>query len=298
MSAPPDMPVQGVDDGFAEIVVAAELSEQGGSGTAMSSLPSEAGHSAGETYRHGLLVVAGFLLLFNVVFALLQTGTHPSEADASSLSLVVRAGWNATVLGILWLMPSLGRRGLMLVELLLFGAEMIVLLDSQYFTGVYLIEQRDLVDAVAFQKNGVLRGLVLIFCSAIFLPHRPNVASRVAVTMAGAIVLCHAFVLDHARTAHLVMNDVASHRVVMFNAVALTTGVVLASLAGWSLRGRRDVIAAGGRVGPYRLKLRLDAGPMGEVYLAEHDTLSRPCAVKVVSAGLRRRGVESERFAP
>lgn len=297
MSGPSDTPVPSGDDGFAEIVVAAELAEQKGGGAAASSASVETAHRAAAAYRYGLIAVAAFLLLFNIIFAVLQTGTHPSQADASSLSLVVRAAANAMVLGILWLLPSLRRRGLLLVELLLFGTEMLVLLDSQYFTGVHLIEQRDLIDAVAVQKNGVLRGLVLIFCSAVFLPHPPKVAGRVAVTMAGAIVLCHAFVLDHARTAHLVMDDMASHRVVMFNAVALTAGVVLASLAGWSLRGRRDVIAPGGQLGPYRLQLRLDAGPMGEVYLAEHETLSRPCAVKIVSASQRRRGIENERFA-
>jgi serine/threonine-protein kinase len=37
------------------------------------------------------------------------------------------------------------------------------------------------------------------------------------------------------------------------------------------------------RVGPYRLLERLGAGGMGEVYLAEHDLLKRPCAVKLIS---------------
>lgn len=36
------------------------------------------------------------------------------------------------------------------------------------------------------------------------------------------------------------------------------------------------------KVGPYQLKQRLGAGGMGEVYLAEHVLLRRPCAVKLI----------------
>jgi serine/threonine-protein kinase len=37
------------------------------------------------------------------------------------------------------------------------------------------------------------------------------------------------------------------------------------------------------RVGPYGLLQHLGAGGMGEVCLAEHDLLERPCAVKLIS---------------
>src|SRR5262249_58152171 len=36
------------------------------------------------------------------------------------------------------------------------------------------------------------------------------------------------------------------------------------------------------RLGPYQLQQRLGAGGMGEVYLAEHLLLRRPCAVKLI----------------
>ena len=36
------------------------------------------------------------------------------------------------------------------------------------------------------------------------------------------------------------------------------------------------------QLGQYRLKQRLGAGGMGEVYLAEHQLLKRPCAIKLI----------------
>lgn len=46
-------------------------------------------------------------------------------------------------------------------------------------------------------------------------------------------------------------------------------------------------------LGQYRLTGRLGAGAMGEVYLAEHTLLRRPCAVKLI----RPTGAEGERQA-
>ena len=44
---------------------------------------------------------------------------------------------------------------------------------------------------------------------------------------------------------------------------------------------RREAFTAK-QLGQYRLKKRLGSGGMGEVYLAEHQMMKRPCAVKLI----------------
>src|SRR5207253_5480970 len=62
-------------------------------------------------------------------------------------------------------------------------------------------------------------------------------------------------------------------------------GAVLAVFGSHHLAALRREARAARQVGPYRLTRRLGAGGMGEVYLAEHQLLRRPCAVKLIGPG-------------
>jgi serine/threonine-protein kinase len=189
----------------------------------------------------------------------------------------------------------LSRRQLRLVEGCLFGFEMLVLLAAQYLATVDLIDRRDLVDAVAVQKNGVIRAIVLMVCSGVFVPRAPAATARVVVTMAAALLFCHGMVLHHADTAHLDLDDVANHQIVMKNALFLIMGAALATLAAWTLHRKSAGDRDADRVGAYRLIRRLDGGGTGEVYLAEHEQLGRPCAVKIFRADDPQAAVRFDR---
>jgi serine/threonine protein kinase len=58
---------------------------------------------------------------------------------------------------------------------------------------------------------------------------------------------------------------------------------------------RRQVVEAR-QLGQYRLGRRIGAGGMGEVYLAEHQLLKRPCALKLIRQGHLTDGEAFERF--
>jgi eukaryotic-like serine/threonine-protein kinase len=249
------------------------------------------------TVRWRIAAVAGFLSLFHLAFALAKvTGpaaANTASSDAPAWTLLLRAAFAAIACALLLSPLRLSRWQVRLVEGCLFGFEMLVMLAAQYLSAVDLIDRRDLVDAVAVEKNGVIRMLVLMICYGVFVPRAPAATARIVVTMAAALILCHGFVLHHADKANLAMEDVANHQIVMANALFLIMGVVLATLAAWVLRGHeggadgdRDSGPGGSdRVGPYRLLRSLGNRGVGHVYLAEHDELKRPCAIKLVRPG-------------
>ena len=254
---------------------------------------------ATSTLRSRLAVVAGFLALFHLVFAVVKmTGpdlASVSASDAPTWTLLLRAGVAAIFFALLRSPLRLHRGHLRVVEVCLFGLEMLIMLAAQYLSAVDLIDRGNLIDEVAVQKNGVIRTIVLMLCYGIFVPRAPAATARIVVTMAAALILCHGVVLHHADTATIDINKLANHQIVMTNALFLIMGVALSTLAAWVLRGHesgadgdRDSGPGGlGRVGPYRLLRSLGDRGVGHVYLAEHDELKRQCAIKLVRPGDR-----------
>ena len=58
----------------------------------------------------------------------------------------------------------------------------------------------------------------------------------------------------------------------------------------------RTQVAEARQIGQYRLQRRIGAGGMGEVYLAEHQLLKRPCALKLIRQGDQADPKALERF--
>jgi serine/threonine-protein kinase len=74
----------------------------------------------------------------------------------------------------------------------------------------------------------------------------------------------------------------------LFAVVLIESGISMALAASIAVHGAhrievlRQQAAEARKLGQYRLKQRLGAGGMGEVYLAEHALLRRPCALKLI----------------
>jgi serine/threonine-protein kinase len=120
--------------------------------------------------------------------------------------------------------------------------------------------------------------LLLIFTYGMFIPNTWRRAALVVGAMAlGPVLLLVAMMAAYPQVG-AVMTVVGMIQFVLVLLVAAAASVfgthVINTL-------RREVFAAR-QIGQYRLIKRLGAGGMGEVFLAEHRMLKRPCAIKLI----------------
>ncbi|MCC6493376.1 MAG: serine/threonine protein kinase [Pirellulales bacterium] len=124
--------------------------------------------------------------------------------------------------------------------------------------------------------------MLLIFCYAMFIPNTWRRAAVVVgiLAVAPAVVNGIAYLRLPAFAELMHSEDFRGMLTEQGLKMALTA---MASVVGVHTIGalRREAFVAR-QLGQYRLKKLLGSGGMGEVYLAEHQMMKRPCAVKVI----------------
>jgi tRNA A-37 threonylcarbamoyl transferase component Bud32 len=164
-------------------------------------------------------------------------------------------------------------RALRIYELVIFGLPAVHFLFMQYVNMTECAAQHGTLPNVASPW------LMLIFMYAMFIPNTWRRAAAVVGSFALAPVIMSSLliVLDHAcRAANDGLSFTSQLSLVMLIAgVASTVGVHSIGTL------RREAFEAR-QLGQYKLGRLLGSGGMGEVYLAEHQLMKRPCAIKVI----------------
>ena len=170
-------------------------------------------------------------------------------------------------------------RNLQIAELLVFGASAAFFLLVGYHKLIFCAEFGGDHSHI---PNIVGAWAMLIFSYALFIPNSWQRAAIVMGLMGLAPVTLMALAyFQSSAFAELARSDQFSG-VFVENLIIMAMTVVTATFGVKTIGTLRHEAFVARQLGQYHLKQLLGSGGMGEVYLAEHQMMKRPCAIKII----------------
>lgn len=237
----------------------------------------------------------GFLAVLGVgSFILYAPIVLPLYMDVAwfSCTLVVTGVFG----GVLWSRVPLSLRALRRIELILFGTQTLhsLWVSLGFFRDRWLdiLAEHGGVAVAMASRNMSWFWVVLIILYGILIP---NTWRRCAVVVS-VLALCPVALYI---VCGLLESAVEPRLLILFLCgILLDVGFasVIAVFGAHRLETLRQAASDARQLGQYQLKQRLGAGGMGEVYLAEHVLLRRPCALKLIRPELAGNPTTLRRF--
>ena len=225
-----------------------------------------------------MLLCAGFGAFLLRSFWYMQEYESGSHAIVFYVHIIVTALLGLVAYRLCANCPILEKR-LQWAEVAIFGGAGTFFLLMGYHKLVFCAE---LFDGHSHIPNIAGPWSLLIFCYALFVPNQWQRAAAVMSLMAlGPIAIQVLVYVRSPEFAELV--HVSEFQGVFIEHIMVMTLTVVTGTVGVKSIGalRREAFVAR-QLGQYRLKQKLGSGGMGEVYLAEHEMMKRPCAIKII----------------
>jgi eukaryotic-like serine/threonine-protein kinase len=223
-----------------------------------------------------LFLATVYLVLF--LWSVLWGG---SDHWLVSFMMFLRFAIAAGCAGLIVSSVSLTRGHVRGLEYLLFGSFTVILIITQYIVNLDLMRQDNIPALISHMKNGVMGMFALMVIYGMFIPNDPRRTAAVVLTMALAVLIGMDILIEREDLAH-VAEELHTTVHVGSNALFLMIGAALAIYGTYVLNGLRSDLHEARKFGQYQLREKLGVGGMGEVYLAEHQLLKRPCALKLI----------------
>lgn len=159
----------------------------------------------------------------------------------------------------------------------------------------------DQTRAQSVMKNFVLLTSILILTYGIYVPkswRRAAIVSGVLAVVPLATILSVCLLYPHELRWVFERRDqrVIPLRLFGVDAVFLLILAAISAYGARTISRLRQQVVEARQLGQYRLCRRIGSGGMGDVYLAEHQLLKRPCAVKLIRPAELLRAGTVKRF--
>jgi serine/threonine protein kinase len=227
-----------------------------------------------------LVLVVGFslFLLRSLCLHRLESLTvffHLLQLSLLVLSLaLLSSSWRPTL------------RELRIFEVALFATVVIFFMAAEYFMMLRRVRENESILLLAAAKSSVLWIFALVLTYAIFVPNSWRRAAVMIIPMALA-PLAVPWILGVAHPElYKVAIRSANFEQVSEHGLFLFMGAFTAIFGTHTINTLRTEAFQARLLNQYRLGRKLGGGGMGEVFLAEHQLLKRPCAVKLIRRDL------------
>src|SRR5262249_32451196 len=184
---------------------------------------------------------------------------------------------------VVWVWRPLPLASLRVVELLVFGVALAFAAKFRYSSIMHGLDgtwegpdHRDLFVTQITQINNTFWAFAIV-CYGVFIPN----TWRRCVAVVAIMVLIPVTITLATGVEHAAVRERLPFRL-SITILGLLVSAAVAVFGTFKLSRLQQEAFAARQVGQYRLKERLGVGGMGEVYLAEHRLLKRPCAVKLI----------------
>ncbi|MEM6328924.1 MAG: serine/threonine-protein kinase [Planctomycetota bacterium] len=186
------------------------------------------------------------------------------------------------VMGLMVLVLSQNKKmslaGLRVAELVVFGdpALYFLVLNQQKISYTSSLADAPYLPII------IVPWLMLIFTYALFIPNNWRRAAAVIGTMAAAPIAVLAIENFRSVAVYACLSAESHSGYFAEQAIVMLLATLTGTYGVRTINTLRQEAFEARQLGQYRLKHKLGEGGMGEVYLAEHQMMKRPCAVKVI----------------